>query len=99
MEKAAEVYNKLKLRFVGKGEVAAKPKTEHKEPGDNEETQNTGKHPSLRPLWGFWAISTFCVSSHRLHFSRLHSSKRGLRPEKGRHGGGRETKVTRPGGE
>lgn len=51
MEKAAEVYNKLKLRFVGKGEVAAKPKTEHKEPGDNEETQNTGKHPSVCPLW------------------------------------------------
>lgn len=44
MEKASEVYNKLKLRFVGKAEVAAKPKTENKEAEDNnEETQNAGK--------------------------------------------------------
>ena len=42
MEKASEVYNKLKLRFVGKAEVAAKPKTENKEAEDNE-TQNAGK--------------------------------------------------------
>lgn len=41
MEKASDVYNKLKLRFVGKTEVAAKPKTEDKEPEDKE-TQNTG---------------------------------------------------------
>lgn len=47
MEKASDVYNKLKLRFVGKAEVAAKPKTEHKEPADDEETQNTGKKHSL----------------------------------------------------
>lgn len=44
MEKAGEVYNKLKLRFVGKGEVAAKPKTDNKEQEDDEkETENTGK--------------------------------------------------------
>ena len=46
MEKAGEVYNKLKLRFVGKAEVAAKPKTDDKEPEDDvKETQNTGKKP------------------------------------------------------
>lgn len=46
MEKASDVYNKLKLRFVGKPEVAAKPKTEDKEPEDDEkETENTGKNP------------------------------------------------------
>lgn len=44
MEKATDVYNKLKLRFVGKAEVAAKPKTENKDPDDNEkETQNIGR--------------------------------------------------------
>ena len=44
MEKASEVYNKLKLRFVGKAEVAAKPKMENKEAEENnEETQNAGK--------------------------------------------------------
>lgn len=41
MEKATDVYNKLKLRFVGKAELTAKPKTEDKEPEDKE-TQNTG---------------------------------------------------------
>lgn len=47
MEKASDVYNKLKLRFVGKPEVATKPKTEDKETEDDEkETQNTGKNPS-----------------------------------------------------
>lgn len=46
MEKASEVYNKLKLRFVGKGEVAVKPKTEDKEPANNnEESQNTDSTP------------------------------------------------------
>uniref|UniRef100_A0A671VIX7 Lens epithelium-derived growth factor integrase-binding domain-containing protein n=1 Tax=Sparus aurata TaxID=8175 RepID=A0A671VIX7_SPAAU len=46
MEKASEVYNKLKLRFVGKAEVAAKPKTENKEAEDNnEETQNADSTP------------------------------------------------------
>lgn len=46
MEKATDVYNKLKLRFVGKAEVAGKPKTENKEPEDNvKETQNPGKTP------------------------------------------------------
>lgn len=50
MEKASEVYNKLKLRFVGKAEVAAKPKTENKEAEDNnEETQNAGK------MWQLWS--------------------------------------------
>lgn len=43
MEKASEVYNKLKLRFVSKAEVAVKPQTESKEPEDDEETQDTGK--------------------------------------------------------
>lgn len=43
MEKASEVYNKLKLRFVGKMEVAAKPQTEDKEPEDDEkETKDSG---------------------------------------------------------
>uniref|UniRef100_A0A3Q3RM97 Lens epithelium-derived growth factor integrase-binding domain-containing protein n=1 Tax=Mastacembelus armatus TaxID=205130 RepID=A0A3Q3RM97_9TELE len=46
MEKATDVYNKLKLRFVGKAEVAAKPKTENKEPEENEkETENTNSAP------------------------------------------------------
>lgn len=42
MEKATEVYNKLKLRFVGKGEVAAKPGAENKDQEDNGEMKNTG---------------------------------------------------------
>uniref|UniRef100_A0A8C7Y122 HDGF like 2 n=1 Tax=Oryzias sinensis TaxID=183150 RepID=A0A8C7Y122_9TELE len=43
MEKATDVYNKLKLRFVGKSEVPVKTKMEAKdETADNdEETQNT----------------------------------------------------------
>lgn len=49
MAKASDVYNKLKLRFVGKAEVAAKPKTDDKEPEDNEETQNTGQNTHLGP--------------------------------------------------
>lgn len=45
MEKASEVYNKLKLRFVGKPDVAAKPQTDDKEPEDDEKkTQNSGKN-------------------------------------------------------
>lgn len=44
MEKATEVYNKLKLRFVGKTEVAAKPKTENDDTENNEEIQNKGKN-------------------------------------------------------
>lgn len=41
MEKASEVYNKLKLRFVGKTEAPAKPKTEDKEAEDDgKESQN-----------------------------------------------------------
>lgn len=43
MEKASDVYNKLKLRFVGKPDVITKPKTENKEQ-DNDETLNTGKN-------------------------------------------------------
>lgn len=42
MEKATEVYNKLKLRFVGKGEMAAKQGSEGKDEEDNGETKNTG---------------------------------------------------------
>lgn len=60
MEKATDVYNKLKLRFVGKAEVAAKPKTEGKEDEEDgeKETNDTGKRTHfvflsfLRPvLW------------------------------------------------
>lgn len=55
MEKASDVYNKLKLRFVGKAEVAAKPQTENKEPEDDEkETQETGKKP---PFSSFFTLS------------------------------------------
>lgn len=71
MEKASEVYNKLKLRFVGKPEVAAKPQTEDKEPENNEkETQNTGKklqlvsclHLDIKILFVFVLISSkFCI--------------------------------------
>lgn len=43
MEKASDVYNKLKLRFVGKQELAAKPKTENIETENDKQTQNTGK--------------------------------------------------------
>lgn len=42
MEKASDVYNKLKLRFVGKLDVVAKPKSEGKDAEDNEEGKNTG---------------------------------------------------------
>lgn len=42
MEKASDVYNKLKLRFVGKLDVVAKPKSEGKDGEDNEEGKNTG---------------------------------------------------------
>lgn len=42
MEKASDVYNKLKLRFVGKLDMAAKPKSEGKELEDNEQGKNTG---------------------------------------------------------
>ena len=43
MEKASDVYNKLKLRFVGKMESPSKPKTEDKGPQDNgKEDENTG---------------------------------------------------------
>uniref|UniRef100_A0A8C6T3S8 Lens epithelium-derived growth factor integrase-binding domain-containing protein n=1 Tax=Neogobius melanostomus TaxID=47308 RepID=A0A8C6T3S8_9GOBI len=45
MEKASEVYNKLKLRFVGKGEVAAKPKTEDKDEANDEDTENKDHTP------------------------------------------------------
>lgn len=49
MEKASEVYNKLKLRFVGKPELAAKPKTENKETDDSEkQSQNTGEALSFQ---------------------------------------------------
>lgn len=44
MEKATEVYNKLKLRFVGKGEMAAKPGGENKDQEDNGEMKNTGSN-------------------------------------------------------
>lgn len=42
MEKASDVYNKLKLRFVGKMDMAAKPKSEGKELEENEQGKNTG---------------------------------------------------------
>lgn len=45
MEKATEVYNKLKLRFVGKSEVAAKPKTENQDEANNEDTENKDPTP------------------------------------------------------
>lgn len=89
MEKASDVYNKLKLRFVGKGEVAAKPKTENKELEDNGETKNTGKGPDFRA----WIASIFLSqqieffsSSYFMYFhvfSRLHSYKWGHRTEDG----------------
>ena len=44
MEKASEVYNKLKLRFVGKGDPAVKPEADNKESEDNEnKTEDMGK--------------------------------------------------------
>lgn len=56
MEKASDVYNKLKLRFVGKAEVAAKPQTENKEPEDDEkETQETGKKPHFSSFFPYQA--------------------------------------------
>lgn len=45
MEKATEVYNKLKLRFVGKSEVAAKPKPENKDEANNEDSENKDPTP------------------------------------------------------
>uniref|UniRef100_A0A3P9P8U0 HDGF like 2 n=1 Tax=Poecilia reticulata TaxID=8081 RepID=A0A3P9P8U0_POERE len=46
MEKASDVYNKLKLRFVGKPELAAKPKIENKETeNDEKQSQNTESKP------------------------------------------------------
>lgn len=41
MEKATEIYNKLKLQFVGKME-ANKPKAEEKEGEEKTETPTTG---------------------------------------------------------
>ena len=38
MVKASEVYNKLKLQFVGKSEVLGKPKTEQQDNGKDLET-------------------------------------------------------------
>ena len=44
MEKASEVYNKLKLRFVGKSDVPGKPQTDDKETEDNDkEPEEEGK--------------------------------------------------------
>lgn len=46
MEKASEVYNKLKLRFVGKPGVAAKPKSDNTElEEDEKQTENTDPTP------------------------------------------------------
>uniref|UniRef100_A0A8C5BS91 Lens epithelium-derived growth factor integrase-binding domain-containing protein n=1 Tax=Gadus morhua TaxID=8049 RepID=A0A8C5BS91_GADMO len=46
MEKASEVYNKLKLRFVVKGELPTKPKSDDKESQDNGKgSQNTDSTP------------------------------------------------------
>lgn len=61
MEKASDVYNKLKLRFVGKAEVAAKPKMDDKEAEDNEETQNTGQNTHILGSCAFYinSISSF----------------------------------------
>lgn len=43
MEKATDVYNKLKLRFVGKADIGIKSKSEDKETEDNvKESQNSG---------------------------------------------------------
>lgn len=43
MEKASDVYNKLKLRFVGKPELPAKPQIENKETeNDEKQSENTG---------------------------------------------------------
>lgn len=49
MAKASDVYNKLKLRFVGKMDVAAKPKSEGKEGEDNEEGKNAGRRSHKSP--------------------------------------------------
>lgn len=56
MEKATEVYNKLKLRFVGKGEVAAKPGGESKDQEDNGDMKNTGSDKQILQL-----ISLLCI--------------------------------------
>lgn len=46
MEKATDVYNKLKLRFVGKTEMPTKPKTEDNEP-EEKETETIGSSTSF----------------------------------------------------
>lgn len=73
MEKASDVYNKLKLRFVGKAEVAAKPKTENKEPEDNEETKNTGKKatPWILPPFGLHITSIFYFLAYVFFYINL----------------------------
>jgi len=76
MEKASEVYNKLKLRFMGKSEVAAKPQTEGKEAeeddDDEKETTNTGKKSHLGScFYHVWYYLYFVCDSYfnlRSHF-------------------------------
>lgn len=69
MEKASDVYNKLKLRFVGKMETSSKPKTEEKEQQDNgKDTQNTGKGSCFQSVSRYlecflWFCYTGCGSS------------------------------------
>ena len=70
MEKASEVYNKLKLRFVVKGELPTKPKSDDKESQDNGKgSQNTGtgfiwKHllPSVNRQFGILAVKQSLIS-------------------------------------
>lgn len=74
MEKASDVYNKLKLRFVGKAEVPAKPKTDNKEEEDGEkETENTGIF-----LQFLNCLDSVCSLHLKLPFCRFHSSKWGI---------------------
>lgn len=92
MEKASDVYNKLKLRFVGKAEVAAKPKTENKEPENDEEkeTENTGKSTrfGFTKIWILLFSSALSLGlSARLFksdfaVSRFHTCEWGIRAEK-----------------
>ena len=76
MEKASEVYNKLKLRFVGKSDVPGKPQT------DDKETEDNDKEPEEEGKQKIQALDIL-VLVHFAHlyqsvFSRLHSSERGI---------------------
>lgn len=50
MEKANDVYNKLKLQFVGKAEVATKPQMDKNSEDNEKDTHDTGEKEYVRSI-------------------------------------------------